>query len=386
MLGKKATSFVILTLVVFGTITTMTHETYVVKADQLGTPNDIVNQTYRLLANMSAMYQEALARINLTINHINTNVSRVNVTASSINNKLSLMTVNGTLSLANLSLLMRSNASLMGQVNKIIHLIAGNNTQNWNLLQLNTEILYGLIDKDNKYILQNGTLQYPHGNSAIMVSLQNDVVLADMIRNTNDLQRNYTQQIVTASDNDRDQITTSISGVGKQIVNSIGNIQWIIAILAIIMFFFVFHQLFLKNRLMKYDKRLKTPQCYGEPRVFDPNGECARCRLKEDCERQIIAATAKLQEGEEAPKKKKRGIPFLNRNKREQEEDEDEIERPACFGQYLAGDAECIKCLEARDCISETPGAIRRQPQSQEEPERPQPKPTGTTFDPLAGM
>jgi hypothetical protein len=212
----------------------------------------------------------------------------------------------------------------------------------------------------------------------------NDIFLGTLMVTLSNIAKNSTQAIITASDNNRDQINTNMNDVGTIFKNSIllvlgciGNINNWITVLTVILISFVFYTVFLRKRLTKYSPHLKQPQCFGEPRVFDPTGECNQCRLKEDCERQIIAITANVQE----PKKKKRGIgiPFI---RRKEEAEEEEEYRPACYGNYLAGDSECIKCSQAKECMDETPGA--RPAKEKEEPQR-KPASTGAS-DPLAGM
>jgi hypothetical protein len=234
-------------------------------------------------------------------------------------------------------------------------------------------ILYGLIDKNNHYILQNGTLIYPRGNSVLVALADNDVAIGGLIVNSNAQQRNWTQQLMDAN---QEATSSKLLDLGKSIVNSIvGNLQLWLAVLLILLVLLMFYTLFLKDRLRRYDRRLKEPQCYGDPRVFEPEQACRNCRLKEDCERQIIAATTNMQ-AEERPKKKKR---FL---RRKEEPGEEQVEKPPCFRQYLAGDPECVKCMDAKECMGETPGLSK--PADREHLKNT--APAAGAFDPLAGM
>jgi hypothetical protein len=394
MVRSRCTLLIIMLVLSGLWTTTIVSDDAVVRADQLGTPNDMINQTYRLLGNISIMLKGInTTRINATYDLFNWATKNGTIDLRMIlyglidkNNKYLLQdgVLGGPLgnsSFANIAQLLQSNDTILGKLNRIIQIIAGNNTQtDWNLYDLNNAILYGLIDKDNKYILQNGTLSHPRGNSAILVSLQNDLVLAGLIKDSKDTTTNATQHIITVSDDNRNKINDNLKTVNNNILGNIGTLQWIVIILLVILVFFVFHQIFLRQKFARFDRSLKEPACFGDPRIFSPDKECAACRLKEDCERQIIAATANMQQQEEAPKKKKR---FLHRR---EQADEEEQPRQGCFGQYLAGDPECVKCMDARQCMNDTPGL--KQPEREVQP-MPTKSPAATAFnqiDPLAGM
>jgi len=214
----------------------------------------------------------------------------------------------------------------------------------------------------------------------MLVSLQNDLVLAGLINDNKAALTNATQQIVSVSDDNRNKVNDNLKTVNNNILGNLGTVQWLIVALLVVLIFFVVHQLFLRQKFARFDRSLKEPACFGDPRFFSPEKECAACRLKEDCERQIIAATANMQAEEEAPKKKKR---FLRRQVEEEEQP-----KQGCFGQYLAGDPECVKCMDGRQCMNETPGLRQQQPEREVQPMATK-SPAASAFnqlDPLAGM
>jgi hypothetical protein len=403
---KKTATLLVLMLVMGGTTATMSFDkNIVVTADPF---QDNVNAT--LLSIMSALTNITnklnVLTLNGTINLANLTSVQLQILYGLVDKNNNYILQSGTLygvngtnrgnstmsdALDKLQLYLSSNATIAGKIDRILHCIAGNNTQtDWSLFQLSNEILFGLIDKDNRYILHNGTLAFPHGNSAMLISLQNDVVISELIKAANDLQNNRTQQIITAGDDNKNTLKTDIASYGKTTVDSVGGLTlWLGAILFILILL-SFYVIYLKERLKRYDKRLKYPACYGEPRVFNPEGECQRCKLKEDCERSIIAMSKNLDREEvpveEAPKKKKKLNLLKRKDKGEDEGEEVNEEMPDCFGKYLAGDKECIRCTKAMECMEETPGAHPQQRQGQEQPQR---QTTGTVvspFDPLAGM
>jgi hypothetical protein len=408
---RRTAIILVLMLVMSGTTTILiSNENYIAKAEQW--PNYVNATIANLTATINARFSNLSAKMNATftalreltingsMNLANLSLVQRQILYGLIDKYNNYILQNGTLNgprgnstfantFTKLQLLLTSNATMAGKIDRILHCIAGNNTlTNWNLFQLSNEILFGLIDKDNRYILHNGTLAFPHGNSAMLISLQNDVVISEMIKAASALQRNDTQQIVSAGDSNKNTLTTNLNDMGKTTVNSVGNLQWWLAAILVILVLLTFYMVYLRERLRRYSPRLKYPQCYGEPRVFDSTGACQGCKLKEDCERSIIATTANLQAQEEAitteqPKKKKMGLGLLKRNREPIVEAEEPVEDvPQCFGKYLAGDKECTKCSKAMECMDETPGV---KPARQDVRQRQQ-QPASGSFDPLAGM
>jgi len=287
---------------------------------------DQINSSLNLLWEQTRTYLNLIwGALNVTSDNVTTILAVLGDFGANETIKTHLVAINETLVIEDVS-----NDTVTGKLNAILKRIEGTGASgtNWSLYDTQNYILRGLIDKDENYILHNGTLATLEGSSVLKAIIANQGVLSNQDGMLAELMRNSTQEVIDVSDENKQKLQENQGEIGEQIINSHGTILWVCAFTLIIVIFYLLWKIKLKDmvggRAGKHRKGSDIPPCFGDPKVYNAK-ECEECSLIDGCRKEVLKASAAK-------------------------------EKQDCFGQYLATSAECKKCREAEDCRKVTPG------------------------------